>query len=100
MGSPGRSAVEHQQVQSRSTWGARGEHGKEKAGERKMRFLQNLVSYWLNRALTDTLANSRGFQRLAIRMDQFLSEFKPSEFTKAFREEMTKSFREEQMRNK
>ena len=27
-----------------------------------MRFLQNLVSYWLNRALTDTLANSRGFQ--------------------------------------
>ncbi|WZN59030.1 hypothetical protein HKI87_01g05550 [Chloropicon roscoffensis] len=65
-----------------------------------MRFLQNLVSYWLNRALTDTLANSRGFQRLAIRMDQFLSEFKPSEFTKAFREEMTKSFREEQMRNK
>jgi len=33
-------------------------------------------------------------------MDQFLSEFKPSEFTKAFREEMTKSFREEQMRNK
>ncbi|QDZ19789.1 hypothetical protein HOP50_03g23060 [Chloropicon primus] len=79
-----------------------------------MRFLQNLISYWANLILVETLANSRTFQRFAVNTDKMLKELQKkggevsvkdatkqaTDFTKAFREEMTKQFREEQMKKK
>ena len=41
-----------------------------------MRFLQNLISYWANLVLVETLANSRTFQRFAISTDKLLKELK------------------------
>merc|ERR1711981_12690 len=78
--------------------------------EKRMRFLQNLFSYWANLILVETLANSRTFQRFAISTDKVLKELKKKgelsagdvskqagDFSKTFREEMTKAFREEEM---
>ena len=39
-------------------------------------FLQNLISYWANLVLVETLANSRTFQRFAISTDKLLKELK------------------------
>merc|ERR1712157_314415 len=85
------------------------QHG-EREGERargKMKFLQNLMSYWANMLLVETLANSRTFQRFAISSDKALRELKKKgdlsarDITKqasAFSEEMTKAFRDEMMK--
>eukprot|EP00793_Prasinoderma_coloniale_P006440 PRCOL_00001270-RA len=61
-----------------------------------MSFFQRLVSYWMNQVMVDGLANSRWFQRFAIRTDKLMQEGaaeyqqKAQEFTKVFREEMKK----------
>merc|ERR1711924_458366 len=94
--------------------GARAGQTEERAREReekRMRFLQNLFSYWANLILVETLANSRAFQRVAISTDKVLKELKKKgelsagdmskqagDFSKTFREEMTKAFREEEMK--
>ncbi len=74
-----------------------------------MRFLQNLMSYWANLILVETLANSRTFQRFAISSDKAMRELKKKgelsaqDITKqasSFSEEMTKAFREEMMKKK
>ena len=53
----------------------RGREVREKT-KKQMRFLQNLISYWANLVLVETLANSRTFQRFAISTDKLLKELK------------------------
>merc|ERR1711985_5800 len=98
--------------ENRRNSGGRGREVREKT-KKQMRFLQNLISYWANLVLVETLANSRTFQRFAISTDKLLKELKKNgeisagdvskqaaTFSKTFREEMTKAFREEQMKRK
>merc|ERR1711966_125506 len=65
-----------------------------------MSFFQKLVSYWMNQVMVDGLANSRWFQRFAIKTDKFMQEGageyqkKAQDFTRTFREEMKKGMEE------
>ncbi|KAL6782677.1 hypothetical protein ACKKBG_A07695 [Auxenochlorella protothecoides x Auxenochlorella symbiontica] len=68
-----------------------------------MAFLQRLMNYWLNEVLVNTLANSRTFQKFAVRSSASVEELakktaehkeriagQGGDFMKVFREEMTK----------
>ncbi|EFN51259.1 hypothetical protein CHLNCDRAFT_141167 [Chlorella variabilis] len=88
-------------------WSARASPATRAAATHAMAFFQRVMSYLLNEVLVNGLANSRTFQRFAIRSSSLVEEAAKktaehkqqlgehgSTFFKVFREEMTKGLKE------
>ncbi|KAK2078062.1 hypothetical protein QBZ16_003930 [Prototheca wickerhamii] len=77
-----------------------------------MSFFQRLMNYWLNEVLVNTLANSKSFQKFAVKSNASVGELlkktaehkdrlggQGGEFFKVFKEELSKGMTDLQKKN-